>query len=206
MEMNPAAKIYVGEVAATYNEIRVHKPKNIEDGRILEVFLDACESGSTIVDVPAGTGRAVTPILSRKLSYIGVDISPDMLEICRQEIADRPNASLMRSDARRIPLPAHSIDYLVSIKLIKWFPTDQMVLEALTEFRRVCRGRALVSVKIKTSPTPWFKRFAKRSSRRPDGRAMEEECFEVLCGRSGWTVVERHQNRVKSCTRFYVLE
>ena len=149
MKQLPASKIYFGKAATSYDKGRSGNLVTEADDLAIQNFLHSCSENSTVCDVPAGTGRAALAILSKNLRYMGADISPEMLSICRQKLKKFDNFDLVVADARALPWPDNSCDYLLSFKFLKWLPNDEVVQEVLTEFRRVCKGRALLNVKIK---------------------------------------------------------
>jgi ubiquinone/menaquinone biosynthesis C-methylase UbiE len=211
---NPGASKWVGRIARRYDKMRVGKPGLIEDSRIVDAFLDTCEPGSTVVDMGAGTGQAVRSVLDRGLHYIGVDISADMIAMCEQKIAGDPRARAFVSDARTTPLSDMAGHYLISVRFVKWLSTDQMVFDALKEFRRVCQRRALINIKV---PVPGKRSPERRSrlayaikmrsfSRRPRSSAIEPLAFEDLGDRAGWKVIEIIDNPITRGSRFYLLE
>ncbi len=212
---NPAAQKYVGSVALRYDEKRAAKNhRHIDDSRITEAFLDKCNPGSTVADIPTGTGRALRAVLDRGFRYVGIDVSPHMIAVCKKKIAGDSRAQAFVADARSTGLSDGAADYLISIKFIKWLPTEQMVFDALTEFRRICRKRALVNVKIAVDKPKLRRTFLfrilralrQRSPANLPSSTIEPATFEALSERVGWTIVEIIDNPVIRGSRFYVLE
>jgi len=57
------------------------------DGPEIEYFRPFVEAGQPALDVACGTGRLLIPYLRAGLDVDGCDISPDMLELCREAAA-----------------------------------------------------------------------------------------------------------------------
>lgn len=51
---------------------------------------EAVKCGSPVLELGCGTGRITIPIANAGIEVVGVEISPDMLEIARQKIAELP--------------------------------------------------------------------------------------------------------------------
>jgi ubiquinone/menaquinone biosynthesis C-methylase UbiE len=202
MNQIPASKIYFGSAAQSYDKGRSGNPVTDEDDLAIRKFLQGCEPSSIVGDVPAGTGRAAVEVLASNLYYKGADVSPEMLEICRQKIQGFENFELVVSDARDLPWPDKSCDSLISFKFLKWLPNDEVVQEVLTEFRRVCKGKALLNVKIKKSKREISVREGKdilmkmldRKRLGASARSIRKDKFEEMCQNAGWKIVEVYEN------------
>ncbi len=208
-DLNPAASKYVGDVAKNYDERRKDKPITKADDAFIAKFLDSCEQGAKVLDLPAGTGRAVSAVLDRQLHYIGADISEDMLAVCKQKIGDRSDARTIVVDARSTGLPDDAVDYLISIKFMKWLPDDDFVTDVLKEFRRVCRKSAIVNIKVdkNISLSKKIIGLLRSHSSRPHARFFNEDRFANLCSQAGWTVREVVENpESKGRVKFFVLD
>jgi ubiquinone/menaquinone biosynthesis C-methylase UbiE len=211
---NPAALKYVGEIARKYDSRRAGRDVTIEDDVIIEKFLESCDRDCVIADIPAGTGRAAPPVLNRGCSYIGIDFSEDMLDICRRRIGGNPKARLLQGDARSLPLKNKEVDYLLCIKFIKWLQTREMVVDCLREFRRVCKGRVLLNIKI-TDDRTTGRSLSKlisglhglfRTRRKIAPLSLTAAAFEEMCRTAGWSIVETFENPAAGHVRFYVLK
>jgi SAM-dependent methyltransferase len=107
--------------------------------------------GSTIVDCPCGAGvafRALEP--GKKVRYVGVDLSPSMLQRARKRAYARGlrEIELMQADATEIPLAGASVDLFVSYWGLHCFPDPAA---ALHEAGRLLRsgGRLVGSTFVK---------------------------------------------------------
>jgi len=144
-----ATKKYRGEVAARYDEKRAVKDVIRRDQAIVENYLSKVAPGSSVLDIPAGTGRFIQFCLNRGLRYTGVDISPDMLDVARTKVpAGATNVELRVADARALPFGDDAFDYAIIIKFIKWLPNLELLIDVLKEIKRVTRKEAFVQIKV----------------------------------------------------------
>jgi len=73
-------------------------------GQEIDYFRQFVEAGQPALDVACGTGRLLVPYLSAGLDVDGCDVSPDMLELCR-EAAEREGLA-----PRLYAQPMHELD------------------------------------------------------------------------------------------------
>jgi SAM-dependent methyltransferase len=73
-------------------------------------FVDAArESGGPVLEVGCGTGRVLIPTARAGIEITGLDLSPAMLEVCRQKLKDEPEevrarVRLVQGDMRQFEL------------------------------------------------------------------------------------------------------
>jgi SAM-dependent methyltransferase len=97
-------------------------------------------SGSSVLDLGAGTGKLTRMLAERGLQVTALDPSPEMLARLRAVV---PAARVLEATAESIPLPAAAVDAVTSAQAFHWFDAKT----ALTEIHRVLRtggGVALV--------------------------------------------------------------
>ncbi len=69
----------------------------------------ATQSGGPVLEVGCGTGRVLIPTARAGIEIVGIDLSPSMLDVCRQRLAQEPvevqaRAQLVEADMRRFEL------------------------------------------------------------------------------------------------------
>lgn len=128
------------------------------------------EPGDVILEVGAGAGLD-TALLARKVGpsgkVIGVDLSHAMVRRAATGLEQLgiSHAYCLQAEAEAIPLPDHSVDWVVSNGIFNLSPEKRRILE---EIHRVLkpRGRVLCSeIVLQRDPTPeerdneedWFK-------------------------------------------------
>lgn len=76
----------------------------------------ALTSKQRIADVCCGYGRHLARLARRGFSLVGVDISPMMLSLARQRLAEiQAEALLIRGDVRALPLADESVDVVLNL-------------------------------------------------------------------------------------------
>lgn len=106
-------------------------------------------AGQTLLDI--GTGRAEVVALAAEQGAkwaIGVEYSPDALELAQQTIAAHgveSTAHVVLADARRLPLPAASVDVVTMLDVVEHLTTEELA-RCFTEVRRCLRpnGRLFI--------------------------------------------------------------
>jgi ubiquinone/menaquinone biosynthesis C-methylase UbiE len=126
------------------------------------------QPGERVLDVACGTGivaRNVAPRVGSQGSVVGLDLSPDMIDVARAEPETDGLAVEWRAGpAERLPFPDGSFD-LVLCQFGLMFFTDRHA--ALSEMHRVLRpdGRAVLSVWQGLDRHPFYQTLHDVSSR-----------------------------------------
>lgn len=124
--------------AATYDD----QPNGLFaiDEAVIDEILDALPPGDAL-DAACGTGRLTTHLLERGHRVIGVDASPEMLEVARRRLT---GAQLRRGDLREIPIGAEAVDLVVCGLALSHVEDLRPVM---VEFARVLRpgGHVVIS-------------------------------------------------------------
>jgi SAM-dependent methyltransferase len=136
--------------------------------RMYELMDDGvkCTDGEVILDVPCGGAPALRSAAGRLLgTYVGVDLSPSMLQLARTErdAEGLDSAILVRGDATRLPLADESVDRVLCFNGLHVIHDKEA---AMREFGRVLKpgGDLWGNVVIIDQSTmarvtrPWFGR------------------------------------------------
>lgn len=106
--------------------------------------LDDLPRGSTVLDVPVGTGRFLPLYRDRGFVVTGIDSSRDMIaEARRKNIA----ADLRKGTIFQIDAKARSFDVVVTIRLMHLIERGDYLL-AMAEMKRVSRRRIVFSIRL----------------------------------------------------------
>ncbi|MFZ4682826.1 MAG: methyltransferase domain-containing protein [Terrimicrobiaceae bacterium] len=99
--------------------------------------------GLDVLDVAAGEGYGSALLAQTARSVVGVELDSAAVAHA-QKAYIRSGLSFLEGDARRLPLPDHSVDMVVSFETIEHFGEHE---EFLTEVKRVLRpgGRLIIS-------------------------------------------------------------
>jgi ubiquinone/menaquinone biosynthesis C-methylase UbiE len=99
----------------------------------LTFLADALSGAGTILDLGCGTGdllQMLGTLLGDEAACVGVDLSPDMLAVARQKLADCPQASVIRADATQpLPFADDTFEVVASLNLLQEVSAPAVVLE-----------------------------------------------------------------------------
>jgi SAM-dependent methyltransferase len=75
--------------------------------------------GKTVVDFGCGSGENLIPLACREANVIGIDISPDLVQLAQQRVnAARKKVTLKVASAYETGLPDESVDVVFSMALL----------------------------------------------------------------------------------------
>ena len=115
--------------------------------------------GMKVLDLGAGTGAYCTEIVSRGASWIGVDLSIDMLKAARRRHAPAGStpATWINGVAQALPFGSDSFDGAICIGMLNFLPT-RMWPGVLSELRRVVRrGGVVVLTSLRLDILTWLR-------------------------------------------------
>jgi SAM-dependent methyltransferase len=94
---------------------------------------------ATVLDVGTGSGDFVRRLRQRRdVEAIASDVRPEVLEIAARNLSGTSHVTLLRADARAIPLGDREVDVAHASLLMHHFDPDDAIA-ALREMRRVAR-------------------------------------------------------------------
>lgn len=83
----------------------------------VDFFVEAAKgSGGPVLEVGCGTGRVLIPTARAGVDIIGLDLSPHMLDVCRQRLRDEPAA--VRSRVQLIQADMRDFELNQAFKLV----------------------------------------------------------------------------------------
>ena len=167
-QQNGAGK-YHGPIAEGYDAKRESDPKWVCEQRVIEGMLADLPAGSTILDIPVGTGRFLPFYQAKGFQFVGADISGDMLvqsalKVMPQNQVEmwvaasnerntilplriKDKGKLIVGDVRQIGLEDKSVDCGVMVRLTRWLSPDDCKV-AMRELQRVCRQRIVWTARV----------------------------------------------------------
>jgi ubiquinone/menaquinone biosynthesis C-methylase UbiE len=192
---------YRGSRARDYNRRRERTALYDREQATIDAFLAQVPQGSSLVDVPVGTGRYLELYKKHNLAVTGLDVSDDMLAEARAE-ADALSlaATLRREDVRHISVPDGGFDTVLCMRFLNWLDTAGLET-VMTELVRVARSHLILGVHSKlTNPkiksrSLWrtLKAYKKTLSQRIRGTersAHDQTMTLALFARRGLSIVE----------------
>jgi len=154
---NPRKYYYKGSVAARYDKDREAEEKWQLELDFIGKIIAEIEVGTSILDVPLGTGRFLGIYeQGRMRTIVGIDISMDMLLQAKQKNSVRQSGNdvyMIVGDAERLPIKDNSVDYVVCIRFLNWL-SEAHFTNVLKECHRVARRGLIVGVRVYCSLHP----------------------------------------------------
>jgi SAM-dependent methyltransferase len=128
-------------------------------------------SGRSILEVGCGRGATLLELARRGANVVGLDYSEEALSVCKAQEARGGivgRVSFVNADARKLPFPAESFDFVFSVGLVEHFKDPKTIL---AEQHRVLRtgGYLLVQVPQKYSLYTALKKVMIRLEKWPYG-------------------------------------
>lgn len=164
---------YHGDVSRGYDAKRENTPKWTVEQRIIEDMLAELPKGSTVLDIPVGTGRFLQAYKRLGLKFIGADISGDQLiqsalklvsEDQVENWVTQSNAAntilplrigqdnvLVQGSILEIGLDDKSVDAAVMCRITRWIIGEHGpvgIQRMLREAQRVCRDRFILTARV----------------------------------------------------------
>jgi SAM-dependent methyltransferase len=100
--------------------------------------------GKTVLDLGCGSGEEVVPLIHRGANVIGIDLSPELIEIAQQRLQrDRLRACVRTGSAYDTQLPGSSVDVIFCMSLIHHLDVEL----AKKEMLRILRPGGFVVLK-----------------------------------------------------------
>ena len=153
-EMYSAKHTYKGSQATSYEANREKQPAWRREIAVINKLCREWLPGSTILDIPSGTGR-LFPVFQRHGHQIwGGDISIDMLKQVSLSHNKMPGLrGLAQLEAEHLPFVDDSFDYVVCARFFHWGLPIEVAETILHEYTRIARkGIILHGPMLKRGP------------------------------------------------------
>jgi len=160
-------------------------------------FVEAAkEAGGRVLEVGCGTGRVLIPIARAGIEIVGLDLSPEMLAVCRQRLEHEPKS--VRSLVTLVQLDMRDFDLGMTFTLvtIPFRPFQHLLtvgdqLACLSAIRRhlVPGGRLVLdlfnpSLEMLANPRLGEEQGDEPEFETPDGRRVVRRQRTIACDRS----------------------
>src|SRR3990167_2775138 len=166
---------YNGAIAKGYDAKRDDTEKRKAEDRIMRGMLIDLPRGTSVLDVPVGSGHFIPLYEELGFSVLGLDISDDMLREASQK-AKGDDTFLRFGDARKLDLSDQSYDVAICIRLMRWLETRETQLQVISELMRVAKKRVIFNVRTETGPLP-----------------LPHDAVDALLSERGWVVARKEQ-------------
>jgi SAM-dependent methyltransferase len=160
MDFQTLSTAYTGAAATGYDARRAPTTKWLGEDSAVDELLRVVTAGSTVLDMPVGTGRFLKLYRKRGMTIVGRDISPDMLKAARAKLeevdeleelhgngeAGWTDCTLQLGDIRAIPDDDDTYDCALSSRFLNWVDARGLE-EVLGELRRVSKRYLIVGIR-----------------------------------------------------------
>ncbi len=124
---------------AARNQEAICNTETFDEQRRITLDALCLGDGERILDVGVGTGHMSFDMAKATIGHndiVGIDISDDMLNACRDRCADLPNVSFEMADLYDLPFNEESFDVVLSVQVFEYLEDVQ---KALLELYRVLK-------------------------------------------------------------------
>jgi 2-polyprenyl-3-methyl-5-hydroxy-6-metoxy-1,4-benzoquinol methylase len=101
--------------------------------------LTVLDLGAGGADIPAAIGRWARR-RALPLRVVALDRAARVLRVARSRLAGAPDVALLQADAVCLPLPAESVDWIISTLMLHHFPPAALTEMLRSAMRRARRG------------------------------------------------------------------
>jgi SAM-dependent methyltransferase len=151
----PKGDTYYSDHARKYLEERLKQPYWPVEQDSVKALLACVPDGSSVLDVPFGTGRFLAHYLEKGMQVRGLDISTEMLEVAREYWGNKfSSCSVDIGSAVAMPYEDRSFDVVVSFRFLQSIITFADVRKVLKEVARVTRRYAILQIRIRDGGVP----------------------------------------------------
>lgn len=109
----------------------------------LEELKKYIKTGEKVLDLGCGNGRLFELFKDRKVKYIGIDNSKELIKKAREKYGDH----FILSDAFKLPFSKNSFDVIWAIAFLHHIPSKQLRLKIMQEIKRFLKkdGKVIVT-------------------------------------------------------------
>lgn len=144
---------FFSDVADEWDRVRGELFGETSDLQLLPALLDPALA---VGDLGCGSGRIAATLAPYVASVVGVDSSPEMLDVARSRLAAFGNVELVQGRIEELPLPSDSLDLALVVHLLHHVADPSA---ALAEVARVLRpGGRLVLADVLPHPYEEYRR------------------------------------------------
>ncbi len=180
---------YYGDKAREYHKKRIGLKKWQIEQSVVQEYLAEVPDGSSVLDLPFGTGRFVPFYLEKGMTIYGMDISNDMIDAAREVLGDAFNkCHITVGDATAaLPFSDNFFDVAVCWRFLKFFSYNTAA-HILKELHRVTRSTIILRMIVRKEEAPPV--GPPRRLKKLGGNIYEKDFLELL-NQTGFTVIQR---------------
>ena len=130
-------------VSTRYDEIYYEKglKQRLMDRRLNEILGEVNpKKGEKILEIGPGSGAYTLALLEKGAEVSAIDISEDMIEVCKKKVEDRVfKAEFHQGNILNIPIQDETMDKAIAIGIMTHLPEKKMFVDAVNEMLRTIR-------------------------------------------------------------------
>ena len=111
----------------------------------LEKVLSDLREGDSVLDVGCGNGRLIENLANKKINYLGVDSSEELIKLAKVNYSDQ-NFKVL--DILKLENLNQKFNLIISVAVLHHLPSKELRLQALEQLKLVCapQGQIIFSV------------------------------------------------------------
>lgn len=150
-------KVYVG--LESDNEDDFWKNGQLRIQKLLDVFLYNKQlKNMSILEIGCGVGRLLIPLSSIFKEVVGVDISNNMLEICKKNIRNIKNCKVYQNSGSELKkFNDASFDFCLAHTIFHHIPEKNVVIKYIQEVYRILRDKGIFIFNVLTPKDKEYK-------------------------------------------------
>jgi ubiquinone/menaquinone biosynthesis C-methylase UbiE len=181
MDFEKLATRYRGPLAQKYDSRRRRGAQWLGEQKAVEALLADLPTGSSILDIPAGTGRFIELYKKYGLRASGMDSSADMLAEAQRKANEIHFAiDLRTADIRAIAAADASFDCVLCMRFLNWVDPDGLKI-VLAELARVAKSHLILGIRCAVDEadakpqriSPWRRLIEQRKLRRQERKGAK---------------------------------
>lgn len=170
---------YVGAKATKYDKVRNDAKKWSDEHDTIQLYMKDLKPGTTVLDVPVGTGRMLKFFEKCKFEVTGVDTSDDMLALAGK--IKVKNVVLKKGDATKLEFKDASFDAVLCLRLLHLVP-EKTMQKIVKELTRVASHMMIVTIQLGSEYHEGH-----------DTATHVDTKFYALLKRLGWSVTDKRK-------------
>jgi len=138
-------------LARGYDRFTAGHDQKTWTGTVLELATMSGLSGRRLLDVACGTGSPIGPTVARGFEVVGVDISPQMLELARGKVPE--DVTLLCHDMRELPVLGEFDLVWALCDAVNYLQDPEELVTTFEGFRRNLADGGVVAFDVDTLAT-----------------------------------------------------
>lgn len=120
--------------------------------------------GATVLDIACGTGEILIRLATQypQTTFIGIDLTPAMVELARSKTKLLPNVAIKEGNAEHLTFSDNVFDAVLCSEAFHHFSHPE---QALQEIHRVAKERSFLMIVDSGFPSPFITKIIERISR-----------------------------------------